>query len=87
MHKAVLLESEVNMPKETAGDVFRGYVYPPSTAFPWVRFFRYPQGLKAGKPLDVGGVNPTKNRAEVAQLMGEEIIRNSKVLRKWFAKD
>lgn len=76
----------VGKKRATAGDVFKVYVYPPSTTFPWVRVFRYPYGIKGGKPQDVGGVNPTRNRAEVAQLIGEEIIRNSKILSKWCAE-
>lgn|GEM_PF-2759366 len=74
------------MPETTAGDVFRVYVLPKGTNTPWVRIHLYPYGIKHGKPNEVGGVDPTKDRAAVARKIGEEIIRNSKVLRKWFGE-
>jgi len=71
--------------KKTRGDVFRINILPPGTSFPWVRIFRHEYGIRYGGK-DVGGVDPKKgkSREEVAKEIGEEIIRNSKILKAWF---
>ncbi|GAB4437276.1 MAG: hypothetical protein Fur0044_34220 [Anaerolineae bacterium] len=71
--------------KKTTGDVFRLNITPPSTSFPWIRVFLHEYGIrKSGQ--EVGGVNAAKGRSrdEVARYIGEEIIRNSKILSAWF---
>ena len=71
--------------KKTRGDVFRINILPPGKTFPWMRIFCHEYGIRyAGK--DVGGVDPKKgkSREEVAKEIGEEIIRNSKILTAWF---
>jgi len=71
--------------KKTRGDVFRINILPPGKTFPWTRIFIHEYGKRyAGR--EVGGVNPTwgKSREEVAKEIGEEIIRNSKILTAWF---
>lgn len=71
--------------KKTRGDVFRINILPPSTTFPWVRIFLHEYGIRHGGK-DVAGVDPKKwkSREEVAKEIGEEIIRNSKILTAWF---
>ena len=71
--------------KKTSGDVIRINITPPSDSFPWIRFFLHEYGIKeSGR--DVGGVDARrgKSRDEVAREIGEEIIRNSKILANWF---
>lgn len=71
--------------EKTTGDVFRINITPPSTSFPWIKVFLHDYGIrKSGH--EVGGVNAAKGRSreEVARGIGEEIIRNSKVLSAWF---
>lgn len=74
------------MKNKTSGDVFRINITPPSTSFPWVRIFRHPYGIrKAGK--EVGGAGGWKDsRKKTALMIGESIIKNSKVLSAWFRK-
>ena len=72
------------MKKKTRGDVFRINITPPADTFPWVRIFLHPYGIrKAGKEVGgAGGLHiPEK---EMAQKIGEQIIRYSKVLPAWF---
>jgi hypothetical protein len=68
----------------TAGDVLRMNITPPSTSFPWVRIFRYDHGVRGGGATEAGGVNTPKDRATAARIIGEEVIRVSKVLQDWF---
>ena len=74
------------MKNKTSGDVFRINITPPSTSFPWVRIFKHPYGIrKAGK--EVGSIGGWKETNEKTALMiGESIIKNSKVLSAWFRK-
>jgi len=71
--------------KETSGDVFKVYVTPPSSSFPWIQVFKHEYGIKKKGQL-VGGINASKgiDREVIALRIGEEIIRNSKVLQDWF---
>ena len=71
---------------ETRGDVFRINITPPSTSFPWLRVFLHENGIRAAG-REVGGVNARRGlpREELARIIGEEIIRNSKVLTAWLA--
>jgi len=71
--------------EKTSGDVIKLNITPPSDTFPWIKFFLHEYGIKhPGK--EVGGVDAKKgkSREEVAIEIGEEIIRNSKVLTAWF---
>ena len=74
------------MKNKTSGDVFRINITPPSTSFPWVRIFKHPYGIrKAGK--EVGGAGGRNDpRKKTALMIGESIIKNSKVLSAWFRK-
>lgn len=74
------------MKNKTSGDVFRINITPPSTSFPWVRIFKHPYGIrKAGE--EVGGAGGRKDsRKKTALMIGELIIKNSKVLSAWFRK-
>ena len=70
--------------KKASGDVLRINIAPPSDTFPWIQVHLHEYGIKAsGK--QVGGVDAKKGkrRDEVASEIGEEIIRNSKVLTAW----
>jgi hypothetical protein len=72
------------MGKKTSGDVFRINITPAANTFPWIKIFRHPYGIrKAGK--EVGGAGGRKDsRRKTALMIGESIIRNSKVLSVWF---
>jgi len=74
------------MKNKTSGDVFRINITPPSTSFPWVRIFKHPYGIrKAGKEV-VGAGGRNDPREKTALVIGESIIKNSKVLSAWFRR-
>ena len=70
------------MPKETSGDVIRINVTPKSTTFPWIKIFRHPEGIRAGKSEEVSSIDAKSQlkREELALLIGESIISASKIL-------
>ena len=71
--------------EETTGDVIRINITPPSDTFPWIRIFRHPEGIKRSAQ-DVGGIDAkrTKTREQIASEIGNEIIKNSKILSDWY---
>jgi len=72
------------MTKKTSGDVFRINITPAASTFPWIKIFRHPYGIrKAGKEVDGAG-GRKDSRRKTALMIGESIIRNSKVLSAWF---
>ena len=78
MKKGVVLQ-------KTKGDVFKIYITPPSTSFPWIRVFLHEYGIKkSGR--EVGGINAIKklNREHIALEIGNKIIDNSHILQEWF---
>lgn len=76
--------------KKTRGDVIRINVVPPkgprTDTFPWIRIFLHEYGIKSsGRSVsDEVGATKGKSRDEVGREIGEEVIRNSKVLTAWF---
>lgn len=71
--------------KKTHGDVIRINITPPSDTFPWIQIHVHEYGIKESA-RQVGGVDAKKrkSREEVAREIGEEVVRNSKVLTAWF---
>lgn len=74
------------MTKKTRGDVFRINITPPSDTFPWIRIFKHDYGIKKGgeSVSDEIGAIKGKSKSKLAKEIGEEIIKHSKVLSKWF---
>jgi len=71
--------------KKTSGDVFKIYVTPPSTSFPWIRVFLHEYGIKkTGREL--GGINASKklSHEHIALEIGNTVINNSHILKDWF---
>ncbi len=73
------------MPKLTSGDVLRLYVMPPSAAFPWIRLYHHPEGIR--RPgIEVDAMNALRDRQDLARALGEMIISASPVLTAWTSK-
>lgn len=72
--------------KKTHGDVIKINITPAADTFPWIRIFKYPYGLAGKKPISIAELDAKreKSKTKVAQEIGEEIIRGSKILSKWF---
>ena len=76
----------LNPKKETSGDVLRINIVPPGHT-PWVKITLHKHGIRySGEKREAGGVDipKSKSRKKAALEIGEEIIRNSKVLKAWF---
>jgi hypothetical protein len=72
--------------KKTRGDVFRINITPPSNTFPLIRIFLHEYGIKESG-IDVGskiGAIKGKSKKALSHEIGEEIIKNSKILSAWF---
>ena len=73
------------MAKKTRGDVLRINITPASTTFPFIRLFRHPYGIRRpGREAGMAGAQNGKSRKTVALEIGEEVIKNSKILSAWF---
>jgi hypothetical protein len=77
--------------EKISGDVIKmNIVAPaPSAPWPWVRMFRYPDGLRAKKSrLITEKIGTSKksqrSRRKLALEIGEAVINGSKVLSRWF---
>ncbi len=73
------------MKKPTSGDVFRVYVMPPGSSFPWVQVFHHPYGIKESG-VGVAGVDAVHDRDALAKMLGEAIIDSSAILTAWTAR-
>ena len=75
--------------KKTNEDVFRINIMPPSGALPSVQIFVHEYGTKEPDRIASQTVEATKakNKDELAQEIGLEIIKNSKVLKAWFKEN
>ena len=72
--------------KSTRGDVIRINITPPGDTCPWIRIFLHKYGIKKPGRNVSDNVGATKgmSKSKLASEIGEEIIRNSKVLSAWF---
>lgn len=64
------------------GDVLRIYVMPPGTAFPWVKLYHHPYGIKhSGQEVDA--VDATHDREALVRMIGEMVVSASPILTAW----
>lgn len=77
--------------KRTRGDVLRINITPSvrkdgKQEKPWLKIYHHPFGIKYPGKLTSDQAEAKKgiSRKKVAQLIGEEIIKSSKILSEWF---
>jgi len=68
---------------EIAGNAYYIYMTPRATAFPWIKIYRRPQGLKGKGELIGGGYDTKWSLDEIALAIGRTIVENSPILQEW----
>jgi hypothetical protein len=75
--------------KKASEDVFRINIIPPGATLPSVQIFVHEYGMNEPDRIASQTIEATKDKSkdEIAKEIGQEIIKNSKVLKAWFKEN
>jgi hypothetical protein len=72
--------------KKLAGDAFYIYITPPGTAYPRIRIWKRPYGLKGSNEAPMEGELGKywqHSLEELAEVIGKAIVKHSSILQEW----
>lgn len=84
------MQKKKGLVRTMVGDVLRINITPATSKRgpdrPWGKIYRHPHGIRHKGVLTSDQIEASKgmSRTAVARLIGEEVIRSSKVLTQWF---